>query len=81
MGMDMFFPEADHTSLGEVRKDFEREFGTRINLQGIPPNLMDNDKAFADILASGHFVLGYKFFLRTRKMHPVAASCTRCRQS
>jgi adenylate cyclase len=80
IGMDMFFPEADRTSLGAVQKDFEREFGTRINLHGIPPNLTDNDKAFAETLSRGPFILGYKFFFKYVKnmpaeslLHPVQA--------
>jgi adenylate cyclase len=34
IGMDMFFPEADRTSLGAVQDDIAREFRIRIDLQG-----------------------------------------------
>ena len=80
IGMDMFFPEADRTSLGAVQDDIAREFRIRIDLQGIPQDLMDNDKALGDVLSRGPFVLGYKFLFPDDKnvsgdclLHPVQA--------
>jgi adenylate cyclase len=61
VGLDMFFPETDRTSLASVQKDIEREYRIRVNLEGISPELMDNDRALADVLAKGPFVLAYNF--------------------
>ncbi len=61
VGLDMFFPEADRTSLAVVKKEFEHEFGKKLNMDGIPARLMDNDDALADILSHGPFVLAYNF--------------------
>jgi HD-GYP domain-containing protein (c-di-GMP phosphodiesterase class II) len=61
VGLDMFFPETDRTSLGSVQKDIEREYRIRVNLEGISPELMDNDSALAEVLAQGPFVLAYNF--------------------
>jgi adenylate cyclase len=61
VGMDMFFPEADRTSLAVVQKEIEHEFRQKLNMAGIPVNLMDNDGVLADILSQGPFVLAYNF--------------------
>jgi HD-GYP domain-containing protein (c-di-GMP phosphodiesterase class II) len=61
VGMDMFFPESDRTSLASVQKDIEREYRIRVNMEGVPPELMDNDRALADVLSRGPFVLAYNF--------------------
>src|SRR5512137_3221249 len=61
VGLDMFFPESDRTSLDSVQKDIEREYRIRVNLEGISPEMMDNDRALADVLARGPFVLAYNF--------------------
>jgi len=61
VGMDMFFPESDRTSLASVQKDIEREYSIRVNMDGVSPDLMDNDRALADILAKGPFVLAFNF--------------------
>src|SRR6266498_78163 len=53
VGMDMFFPESDRTSLVSVQKDIEREYRIRVNLEGLSPGVMDNDSALADVLARG----------------------------
>jgi adenylate cyclase len=77
VGLDMFFPEEDRTSPVHFRKDIERDLGVRINLQGIPAHLMDNDKVLAEILSRGPFVLGFSFVFSENKqasrnclMHP-----------
>jgi adenylate cyclase len=61
VGMDMFFPESDRTSLASVQKDIEREYRVSVNLAGVSPELMDNDRALADVLSHGPFVLAYNF--------------------
>ena len=61
VGMDMFFPESDRTSLVSVQKDIEHEYRVRVNREGISPEMMDNDRALADVLTRGPFVLAYNF--------------------
>ena len=67
VGLDMFFPEEDRSSPVHLRKDIERDLGIKITMQGIPANLMDNDKILADILSHGPFVLGYSFVFSENK--------------
>ncbi len=83
VGMDMFFPEADRTSPAALQEDLAQRYGIRIDLQGIPQSLRNNDKAMAEILSSGPFVLGYKFLFpgdenapRECLLHPVQAVIT-----
>jgi len=59
--LDMFFPEADRTSLNVVQEDIRREYGVRLDLRAIPAHLADNDAIFSEILAKGPFVLSYDF--------------------
>jgi adenylate cyclase len=61
VGLDMFFPEADRTSLVVVQKEIEHELGQKLNMDRIPANLMDNDEILADVLSHGPFVLAYNF--------------------
>ena len=61
VGMDMFFPEKDRTSLNSVQKDLEQEYGVKVNVGGVSPDLMDNDRALADILSQGPFILAFNF--------------------
>lgn len=59
--LDMFFPERDRTSLSVVREEMRKEFGLKLNLEGIPAELGDNDAGLARVLARGSFVLSYDF--------------------
>jgi adenylate cyclase len=61
IGLDMFFPEADRTSLASVQKEIERQYNVRVRMEGASPELMDNDRALADTLSQGPFVLAYNF--------------------
>jgi len=80
VGMDMFFPEADRTSLAVVKRDFEREFKLRVNMEGVPPVMMDNDRILADVLSKGPFVLAYNFVFSDKDKvsgspsHPINAA-------
>ncbi len=80
VGMDMFFPEADRTSLAVVKRNFEREFMVRVNMDGVSPVMMDNDRVLADILAKGPFVLAYNFIFSDKDkvsgspLHPLNAA-------
>jgi adenylate cyclase len=61
VGLDMFFPEADRTSLDSVQKEIEQQYNVRVRMEGASPELMDNDRALADTLSQGPFVLAYNF--------------------
>lgn len=61
VGLDMFFPEVDRTSLAVVQREVEREFAQKLDLGRIPATLMDNDAVLADVLSRGPHVLAYKF--------------------
>jgi len=80
VGMDMFFPEADRNSLAVVKRDFEREFRIRVNMDEVPPVMMDNDRVLADILSRGPFVLAYNFVFSEKDKvsgsppHPINAA-------
>jgi adenylate cyclase len=78
--LDMFFPEADRTSLDVVREDMRREFGATVDLRGIPAYLTDNDTALSAVLARGPFVLSYDFLFTGKgnasdgcPLHPLQA--------
>jgi adenylate cyclase len=61
VGLDMFFPEADRTSLAVVQREIENESGQKLDMRGIPARFLDNDEVLADILSHGPFVLAYNF--------------------
>lgn len=80
IGLDMVFAEADRTSLGILQKDVLRDLGIDVKMTGLPEVLIDNDKALANILSRGPFVLGYKFIFSDEKhpdgdclLHPIKA--------
>ncbi|MBI5919116.1 MAG: CHASE2 domain-containing protein [Nitrosomonadales bacterium] len=43
IGLDITFPEADRTALISLIDTYRREFGLELGLDGIPPQLLDND--------------------------------------
>lgn len=61
VGLDMMFPESDRSSLFQVKREIQREFGVKAEIRGLPDHLMDNDKVLADALSRGPFSLGYYF--------------------
>jgi len=61
VGLDMFFPEADRTSLASVQKEIEQQYNIKVKMEGVLPELIDNDRALADTLSQGPFVLAYNF--------------------
>jgi adenylate cyclase len=65
VALDMFFPEPDRTSLDHLQNQIERDFDVRLNLTNVDENIRDNDAFFAQRLAAGPFVLGYKFVFDT----------------
>ena len=78
IGMDMIYAEPDRTSLGIIKADIARDLNIDINLEDLPPMLLDNDKTLADALARDPVVLGYRFIFedgrnahRIGLLHPV----------
>lgn len=43
IGLDVLLPEADRTSLVNIRETFKRDFGIDVAFDGVPGGLMDND--------------------------------------
>ncbi len=64
VGLDIVFAEKDRTSpnsiVAELKKNFPKA-AQNLNISGLPPILNDNDQLFAQVLATGPFVLGYTF--------------------
>ena len=78
VGLDMVFAEPDRTSLRLLSEEIRRDLGVSIGLSGLPPKALDTDRALAETIASGPFVLGYQFdFDATRGescvLHPLRA--------
>jgi len=71
VALDMFFPELDRTSLDHLQNQIKHDFNVRLNLSNVAENIRDNDAFFAQRLAAGPFVLGYKFIFDT---NPSASS-------
>lgn len=67
VGLDIVFAEKDRTSpknvLEEVKKSFP-DATKDFDFVGLPPILQDNDTLFAQVLATGPFVLGYTFLFQ-----------------
>lgn len=58
VGLDIFFPDAEGTSLKNVRKTIENQFGISFRDSGIPDYLFESEELLADTLAHGKFVPG-----------------------
>ncbi len=79
VGLDMVFAEPDRTSLRFLSEEVRRDLGVDIGLSGISPEALDTDRALAETLAGGPFVLGYQFdFDESRGdscvLHPLRAA-------
>ena len=61
VALDILFPEPDRTSLEYLNRQIGKELNIHLDLSAIPQGLRDNDAVLARTLASGPFVLGYKF--------------------
>lgn len=61
IAMDVVFPEPDRTSLADVQKTFQRDFGLHVSFSGVPSGLLDNDgylgqeMAHADVVGARYF--------------------------
>lgn len=67
VGLDMLFPEADRSSLSQVKREIQEAFGVRAEIRGLPDYLMDNDSVLSGALAKGPFSLGYYFVFSGKK--------------
>ncbi len=63
---DILFGEPDGTSPAVLKKVLKRDLKIDIGFQGLPVQLMDNDKLLADVLGNGPFVLGYSFDFQSK---------------
>ena len=61
IAMDIVFPEADRTSLTDIRKTFKRDFGVDVSFNGVPSGLLDNDGYLGQEMARAD-VVGAQYF-------------------
>ena len=79
VGLDVVFAEPDRTALRPLSGEMRRDLGVGIGLEGLPPEALDTDRALAEVLAGGPFVLGYPFDFDAATgascvLHPLRAS-------
>lgn len=73
IAMDIVFPEPDRTSLVDIQKTFQHDFGVHVSFNGVPPGLLDNDgylgqeMARADVVGARYFYFDHV----TRSDHPL----------
>ena len=58
VGLDILFPETDRTSPCHLQEAMARDFNVHIRFEGLPENLLDNDRILASALLSGHYAVG-----------------------
>nr|WP_300461029.1 CHASE2 domain-containing protein [Desulfobacula sp.] len=61
MGLDIFLPEPDRTSLKNIKKLFQTDFDLNIGFTGVPSSLNDNDGYLGHILKKSE-VVGARYF-------------------
>lgn len=79
VGLDMVFAEPDRTSVMRLSGEIRNDLGVGIDLEGIPPEALDTDRALEQVLAKGTFVLGYQFDFDAARgescvLHPLRAA-------
>ncbi|MBI5592222.1 MAG: CHASE2 domain-containing protein [Deltaproteobacteria bacterium] len=75
VGVDILFTEPDRTSPLHLQQDLERDYRVQIRFQGLPDDLLDNDRVLAETLATGPFVFGYSFFFENTAGTSAVAAC------
>jgi len=50
VGLDIFFPEPDRSSLDSIRATFKRDFDVDVAISGVPQGLLDNDGYLGDVI-------------------------------
>lgn len=58
---DIVFPEPDRTSLADLQKTYKRDFDVDVSIEGVPPELFDNDGFLGNEMASAN-VVGARYF-------------------
>jgi len=64
VGNDILFGEPDGTSPAVIKKMLKRDLKIDVDFKGLPPELMDNDQLFSNVLGTGPFALGYSFYFK-----------------
>lgn len=57
LGFDVLFPEKDRTSLSELNDFYKNFLDLNLSINGVPSELMDNDKILAKTLSFGNTVM------------------------
>lgn len=68
VGNDILFGEPDGTSPAVIKRTLKRDLHIEVDFNGLPPELMDNDQLFANVLGTGPFALGYSFYFQDHEM-------------
>ncbi len=71
MGIDILLPETDRTSLKNIHRQFEKDFGLDLGFTGVPPALQDNDAYLAHIFKSTEMVGARYFYFDYINQNPV----------
>jgi CHASE2 domain-containing sensor protein len=79
VGLDMLFSEPDRTSLSSLSAEIRRDLGVEMDIAGLPEETLDSDRALAEAMNGGPFVLGYQFDFdsgrgETCQLHPLRAA-------
>jgi signal transduction histidine kinase len=74
IGVDILFTEPDRSSPLNLQKDLEQDYQIQIRFQGLPDQLLDNDRVLADSLSAGPYVFGYPFSFEN-KTNPLVVEC------
>jgi diguanylate cyclase (GGDEF)-like protein len=75
IGLDVLFPEPDASSLDNIQKTYEKDFGARLVVTGVPDGLRDNDAYFGGVLArSGAVGARYLYFDYRSGLEPHASA-------
>jgi HD-GYP domain-containing protein (c-di-GMP phosphodiesterase class II) len=61
IGLDIFLPEPDRTSLKNIKQQFQNNFDLKLEFTGVPSSLSDNDGYLAHILKTND-VVGARYF-------------------
>ncbi|MET0208675.1 MAG: CHASE2 domain-containing protein, partial [Burkholderiaceae bacterium] len=62
IALDIIFPEADRSSLLNIKQTFKRDFGVELSIGGVPDALLDNDGYFGSEMARTD-AIGARYFL------------------
>jgi len=79
IGLNMIFAEPDRSSPRTIQNSIRDELGHKIDIEGVPKDLLDHDAVLAETLSKGPFVLGYEFLFDNsrgksldNRLHPLS---------